>query len=55
MQRPIIFLMILSSKKIKSATQDGRGRERPSNRVESITNIKSSVNLLVWNFMAFHP
>ena len=30
-------------------------REHPSNRVESITNIKSSVNLLVWNFMAFYP
>ena len=51
----LFFLMILSSKKIKSATQDGRGRERPSNRVESITNIKSSVNLLGWNFMAFYP
>ena len=30
-------------------------REHPSNRVESITNIKSSVNLLGWNFMAFYP
>ena len=30
-------------------------REHPSNRVESVTNIKSSVNLLVWNFMAFYP
>ena len=55
MQRPIIFLMILTFKNLSRLHRTVEVESGPSNRVESVTNIKSSVNLLVWNFMAFYP
>lgn len=54
MQRPKLF-MILAFKKLSRLRRTVEVESGPSNRVESITNIKSSVNLLVWNFMAFYP
>lgn len=53
-QKPTNFLMLynLFRSRLRRTVEVESG---PSNRVESITNIKSSVNLLVWNFMAFYP
>ena len=53
-QKPSNFLMLYNLFRSRLYRTVGM-RERPSNRVESVTNIKSSVNLLGWNFMAFYP
>ena len=53
-QKPTNFLMLYNLFRSRLHRTVGM-RERPSNRVESVTNIKSSVNLLGWNFMAFYP
>ena len=51
----IFFTSLAFLKKLSRLRRTVEVESSPSNRVESITNIKSSVNLLGWNFMAFYP